>query len=43
LPEEKSLNEKREMRPRASFLNYLPVSLAFGASGLRGLVKDITD
>ena len=27
----------------ASFLNYAPVSLAFGTSGLRGLVKDITD
>src|SRR5262245_45161413 len=27
----------------ASFLNYTPVSLAFGTSGLRGLVKDITD
>ena len=27
----------------ASFLNYLPVPLAFGTSGLRGLVKDITD
>src|SRR5215475_4884745 len=26
-----------------SFLDYLPVSLAFGTSGLRGLVKDITD
>ena len=25
------------------FLNYAPVSLAFGTSGLRGLVKDITD
>ena len=25
------------------FLNYTPVSLAFGTSGLRGLVKDITD
>jgi phosphomannomutase len=31
------------MRPGASFLNYAPVSLAFGTSGLRGLVKDITD
>jgi phosphomannomutase len=31
------------MCPSASFLNYLPVSLAFGTSGLRGLVKDITD
>jgi phosphomannomutase len=28
---------------RASFLNYTPVPLAFGTSGLRGLVKDITD
>ncbi len=27
----------------ASFLEYVPVSLAFGTSGLRGLVKDITD
>jgi phosphomannomutase len=27
----------------ASFLSYSPVSLAFGTSGLRGLVKDITD
>ena len=27
----------------ATFLNYAPVSLAFGTSGLRGLVKDITD
>jgi phosphomannomutase len=26
-----------------SFLNYAPVALAFGTSGLRGLVKDITD
>ena len=25
------------------FLNYAPVSLAFGTSGLRGLVKDLTD
>ncbi|HEX2932791.1 MAG TPA: hypothetical protein VHV54_23880, partial [Candidatus Binatia bacterium] len=27
----------------AQFLNYTPVPLAFGTSGLRGLVKDITD
>jgi phosphomannomutase len=27
----------------ALFLNYAPVPLAFGTSGLRGLVKDITD
>jgi phosphomannomutase len=27
----------------ASFLNYTPVPLAFGTSGLRGLVTDITD
>jgi phosphomannomutase len=27
----------------ALLLNYAPVSLAFGTSGLRGLVKDITD
>jgi phosphomannomutase len=31
------------VRPTASFLNYMPVPLAFGTSGLRGLVKDITD
>ena len=29
--------------PPRSFLNYTPVPLAFGTSGLRGLVKDITD
>jgi phosphomannomutase len=28
---------------RPAFLDYTPVSLAFGTSGLRGLVKDITD
>src|SRR5215475_8279919 len=27
----------------AVFLNYTPVPLAFGTSGMRGLVKDITD
>src|SRR5215510_967442 len=27
----------------ASFLNYTPVPLVFGTSGLRGLVKDLTD
>ncbi|MGH7826340.1 MAG: phosphomannomutase [Candidatus Binatia bacterium] len=32
-----------QLRPTASFLNYAPVPLAFGTSGLRGLVKDITD
>ena len=31
------------VRPTVSFLNYTPVPLAFGTSGLRGLVKDITD
>lgn len=31
------------MAAEASFLNYTPVPLAFGTSGLRGLVKDITD
>jgi phosphomannomutase len=31
------------MGPAASFLTYTPVSLAFGTSGLRGLVDDITD
>lgn len=34
---------ERQTRPTASFVNYAPVSLAFGTSGLRGLVKDITD
>jgi phosphomannomutase len=34
---------KPRISPTASFLNYAPVSLAFGTSGLRGLVKDITD
>jgi len=29
--------------PTASFLDYAPVSLTFGTSGLRGLVEDITD
>ena len=29
--------------PNPSFLAYTPVALAFGTSGLRGLVKDITD
>jgi phosphomannomutase len=29
--------------PTPSFLHHTPVSLAFGTSGLRGLVKDITD
>jgi phosphomannomutase len=29
--------------PTAPFLHYTPVPLAFGTSGLRGLVKDITD
>jgi phosphomannomutase len=29
--------------PTPSFLDYTPVSLAFGTSGLRGLVTDITD
>jgi phosphomannomutase len=31
------------IHPTASFLNYVPVPLAFGTSGLRGLVTDITD
>jgi len=31
------------MHPTAQFLNYTPAPLAFGTSGLRGLVKDITD
>jgi len=29
--------------PRPAFLDYRPVPLAFGTSGLRGLVRDITD
>jgi hypothetical protein len=32
-----------ELLVRPAFLNYTPVPLAFGTSGLRGLVKDITD
>jgi phosphomannomutase len=35
--------EESRIGPRAAFLNYTPVSLSFGTSGLRGLVKDITD
>lgn len=31
------------IHPTASFLNYAPAPLAFGTSGLRGLVTDITD
>ncbi len=34
---------EQRIRPTASFLNYAPVSLTFGTSGLRGLVNDITD
>jgi len=30
-------------KPTASFLNYAPVPLRFGTSGVRGLVNDITD
>ncbi len=30
-------------KARPSFLNYAPVALAFGTSGLRGLTRDITD
>src|ERR687897_1883209 len=32
-----------EQKSPPNFLNYTPVPLAFGTSGLRGLVKDITD
>ena len=32
-----------EQTSLVTFLNYTPVPLAFGTSGLRGLVKDITD
>jgi phosphomannomutase len=32
-----------EQTAPVKFLNYTPVPLAFGTSGLRGLVKDITD
>ena len=32
-----------EQTSSVTFLNYTPVPLAFGTSGLRGLVKDITD
>ena len=34
---------EQRIHPSASFLKYTPVPLAFGTSGLRGLVKDITD
>lgn len=34
---------EQKIESTASFLNYQPVPLAFGTSGLRGLVKDITD
>ena len=34
---------EQRLLPTALFLNYAPVPLAFGTSGLRGLVKDITD
>jgi len=34
---------ERRIPPAPGFLNYTPVSLEFGTSGLRGLVKDITD
>jgi phosphomannomutase len=34
---------EQRIRPTAAFLNYAPVPLAFGTSGLRGLIKDITD
>jgi phosphomannomutase len=33
----------QRIHPDALFLNYAPVPLAFGTSGLRGLVEDITD
>jgi len=39
----KTAESELRMRPTALFLNYAPVPLAFGTSGLRGLVKDITD
>jgi phosphomannomutase len=47
-PESETYNAMTPMpepriRSTASFLNYTPVPLAFGTSGLRGLVKDITD
>jgi phosphomannomutase len=39
-----SMSIEHTMIPRRpAFLDYDPVSLAFGTSGLRGLVKDITD
>lgn len=34
---------EQRTNPVASFLSYAPVPLEFGTSGLRGLVKDITD
>jgi phosphomannomutase len=35
--------EEESHMSTASFLDYTPTALAFGTSGLRGLVKDITD
>ena len=44
VPEDLKMQDKRDHGgQRPSFLNYDPVPLAFGTSGLRGLVKDITD
>ncbi len=37
------LTPDEPLRAPPSFLAYTPVALAFGTSGLRGLVKDITD
>jgi phosphomannomutase len=34
---------EQDKHSKAFFLNYTPVPLAFGTSGLRGLVQDITD
>jgi hypothetical protein len=36
------MSQKQKASP-ASFLDYTPVPLTFGTSGLRGLVKHITD
>ena len=37
------ITEHQRMNSMATFLDYTPVPLVFGTSGLRGLVKDITD
>jgi len=35
--------QEQRIHPAPAFLDYAPIPLAFGTSGLRGLIKDITD